>query len=104
MRPALRSLPRTCWKSLLWERNPLKNASALNNCYRDIMRMTCKIPSIPTPFSVNIPTKQGDETAWPGEGMAQAFAAAVLVLRHGRRRADPSGNELDLGSRSAMCG
>ena len=35
----------------------------LNNCYRDIMRMTCKIPSIPMPFSVNIPTKQGDETA-----------------------------------------
>ena len=27
------------------------------------MRMTCKIPSIPMPFSVNIPTKQGDETA-----------------------------------------
>ena len=35
----------------------------LNNCYRDIMRMTCRIPSIPMPFSVNIPTKQGDETA-----------------------------------------
>ena len=80
MRPALRSLPRTCWKSLLWERNPLKNAKNipvdlrklselgsggrhLNNCYRDIMRMTCRIPSIPMPFSVNIPTKQGDETA-----------------------------------------